>query len=323
MGILARKRRKKRHLRYAEALKAMKAYQNNQLKLEHVVDRKLTPGRSKGDGRCALSSCRQWIRWEYHMRSKVTNELLVVGSTCVWTLLELSKEKIKSFEKIERTIKDFHRMLEWRKDNLDVWQKIREAQKRRIMTLEAFWEEIKYEALDQEDTDYIRNLDLDAEEKKWLKKKDDAEKAKQVAVQNELPPDGYDKVIAALDRLVAKFPDNDFYKSLKEYSGRKILTPKQITSVKLNTNRLYYDDVIKNDPNLLNAYENCDAVVRDAFIKAAEEKKVKIYSGDLSLMKTDLGVEALVKKYRRQFHKLAGNDRDWKLYRVKKDILLA
>ena len=325
MSILSRKRKKKRYMRYTEALQAMKAYQNNELKLEQVLDLNKTShmGRSVGGGRCQISGCNQWIRWEYHLKSKITGDVIAVGSTCVWTMLELSKEQIKEFEKTERVIKDFHKMLEWRAGNMDVWKKIKEAKNRKIMSLELFWEEVEYAALDVEDTDYIRNLDLEKEEKRWIAEKEKKERMKAdksyVRGKGE-PPDGYDKVLKALEALIKKNPGEGFYKSLKEASDRGTLSDKQIISIKIATNKMYFNEVVKKDPEIMREYNECDKEVENKFLQYAKDRKLRIYVGDRGKLGSD--VSGMVRKYRKQFHDLMGKDKKWKLYRLKHNIVL-
>ena len=324
MGILSRKRKKKRYMRYVEALQSMRAYQNNELKLEMVLDLNRHPGMSIGGGRCQISSCNQWIRWEYHLKSKITGDIIAVGSTCVWTLLEMSKEQIKEFNKIEGVIKDFHKMMEWRRGNMDVWDKIRQAKNRGIMSLEPFWEEVKYAMLDDEDTDYIRSLDLNKEEDRWRVEKENKERIERAKAYKKNtkkePPEGYEKVLKALGALTDKYPKEGFYKSLKEAANRGTLSDKQIASIKIATNKMYFEEVVKKDAKLMNIYRNCDGEVEKEFLKLAGEGKIKIYSGDR--VNIEQKAEKMVRKYRKQFHKFIGKDVKWRLYRLKHNIIL-
>jgi hypothetical protein len=78
-------------------------------------------------------------------------------------MLGLSEEEIKKFEKIESSIKDFHKMIEWRKNNMDVWDKLMQLKKSDLKWFQPFWEEVEYSPLCDEDTNYIRSIDVDRE----------------------------------------------------------------------------------------------------------------------------------------------------------------
>ena len=157
-----RRRKSSNRIRYREALQALKAYQNSELELVRMIDNYLFPSKSLSCN-CQLDGCHQRIRYEYVMRSKITKDIVVVGSTCVWIMLGLSEEEIKKFEKIESSIKDFHKMIEWRKNNMDVWDKLMQLKKSDLKWFQPFWEEVEYSPLCDEDTNYIRSIDVDRE----------------------------------------------------------------------------------------------------------------------------------------------------------------
>ena len=90
MSILKRKKEKKRKMKYVDALRALKAYQNSKLKLVRVIDNGLNPNKSISH-KCQVPGCGMNIRYEYVLQSKETTEIMIAGSTCVWELLEMSK----------------------------------------------------------------------------------------------------------------------------------------------------------------------------------------------------------------------------------------
>jgi hypothetical protein len=159
------KKPRSKRIKYAEALIALKAYQNSELKLTKMIDNVFTPSKSISP-KCQLEGCGMNIRYEYILQSKVTDEIIIAGSTCVWVMLGLSEEQIKDFRKVESSIKDFHDMLSWRKDNMDVWEKLKELRKANISKFKPFWEEVEFCRLHPEDERYIRGIDVSYEIKR-------------------------------------------------------------------------------------------------------------------------------------------------------------
>jgi hypothetical protein len=156
----ALRRRASRRIKYAEALQLLKAYENNNLKIKTLIDNKLQPNKSISN-KCTLDGCGHPIRYEYVLVTIDTGIEKVVGSTCVAVMLDLSKEQIKEFSKIETTMKDFHDMLLWRKTNMDVWEKLQEIKKLNLEWFKPFWEEVDFSRLHPEDEDFIRSLSID------------------------------------------------------------------------------------------------------------------------------------------------------------------
>lgn len=319
MGVLNRRRSKRHRIKYIEALRALKAYQNSELRLLKVIDNVLAPNKSLSD-RCQVPHCNQPIRWEYVMENKKTFEQLVAGSTCVWELLNLSKKDIKEFERIELAIKDFHKMIFWKKDNMDVFKKIMELKNRKVMSFAPFWEELEYAPLDDEDTQYIRRLDVDEAEKKYheaLKKT--AQRAAQQRGGHK-PPSDYDKVLKALDYLISQDPRNKFFDSLKKQSEKRVLSPKQISCIKRSMNRDYFLKKIKPNPNLMKAYAECD---KEVYTWAREA----LNKGDLTTIRdwktsSDWGLKMVIQDGKEKIKQLIGNNIYWKMYCLKHELFV-
>lgn len=323
MSILDRKRAKKRRMKYAEAVKALKAYQNSEVQLVRMIDNYLTPNKSISQN-CQVPHCGQRIRYEYVLQNKITKDILIAGSTCVWEILKLSDADIKRFEDIERAIKDFHMMIDWRRNNRDVYAKIIELKRRGVMTHKVFWEEIEYLPLDEEDTLYIRNLDIDQEEARYnrlmeiKRQKEEAAKNRGQQAKVTIPDCEYELVIKALDTLMTKEPDNTFYQSLKKWSDTQKLTERQIHCIKADTNRNYYKEVVANNPEMLRRYGACDTYIEAKF-------KEIVGNGMLQEAREEAkkgGVRIAITKYAERFHDILKGDAYWDMYRLKNMIFV-
>ncbi len=232
---LTNKRRVKR-IRYDQALEALKVYQNNELRILTVIDNNIFPEKSVSHV-CQIPSCSQRIRYEYVMENKNNNEKLIVGSTCVWELLGLSQEEIKSFTKVENSIKDYHRKIKWERENPDVCDKIVKLKENKVNFFRPFWEEIGYAPLDDEDTNYIRGLDVDdviyKESQKLLAVQIAVESNRNRIINKSAPtPDNYDDAINGLKQLSIAFPSNSFYASLLSWvENGRVLSKAQIACI--------------------------------------------------------------------------------------------
>lgn len=322
MGVLSRRRRNKKRIKYVEALNLLKAYQNDKLKLVGVIDNRLAWSKSISCN-CQVPHCGQAIRWEYILENKIDMTRIVAGSTCVWELLDLSKEQIKSFEKVESSIKSFHAMIAWKKDNMDVFLKIKDLKERNLEYFRPFWEELDYGPLDVADTSYIRDLDID----KFIVRQKFSKSTKTSTlvsvVDLTIAPD-YQKVLTALDSLLVKFPNNAFYKSLKSFSDKRFLTPNQVFAVKRAMNQEYYRTKVLPNPQLKAEYDNCEKV-EVLFVMAVNEGSISIEGKDKdSLGKGVIPACDLVKKYSKQFNLLPNilKSATWAMYRVKYDIFV-
>jgi hypothetical protein len=179
---------KNKRIKYKEALLSLKAYQNGELQIRKVIDNKFTPSRSISKN-CQLEGCNHVIRFEYVMENKNDSTIptYVVGSTCVRVLLGLSDDEFKALEKLEATVSDFHDMIVWRKDNMDVWKKLMALKQANVTWYRPFWEEVEFCRLHPEDEQYIRSLDVDAVIREDEKRKQEAEARKARLAQYSRP----------------------------------------------------------------------------------------------------------------------------------------
>ena len=232
-GRKLRNRRRKERIRYDQALEALEIYHNDELKISTVIDNGFFPEKSISHT-CQVPSCSQRIRYEYVMENKKNGDILVVGSTCVWELLDMNSEQIKDFNRIERSIKDYHKMLEWSKENPDVVEKLERLKMKDIGFFRPFWEEIEYAPLDAEDTDYIRELDVD---KVIYVESNIAIKAKTRVFKNReraqrILPSNYNTLLGYLKELTSSYPNNKFYNDLSSWvSSGKTLSSGQLSCI--------------------------------------------------------------------------------------------
>jgi hypothetical protein len=354
-SIMSRRKMKKRLFKYVEALTALKAYGNSEMKVKEIIDNVMFPNRSRSH-HCQVPHCGMAIRYEYVMVNKTSGDEIVVGSTCVWEMLGLSKEQIKEFGKFESTVKEFHKMLAWKKDNQDVYAKVKDLEGRNVKPFEPFWNEVKYTSLGDWDTEYIRNLDVDAEEKRYkesleriaarrnrtyaplapvapvssvvVKSIDDRKMLNDKSITYSDDAE-YVKVLTCLDRLIARNSNDGFLISLRNDSNEKSLTFSQMRAVKLETNRVYYEDKVKDDPIKNKIYMGCEFVVEPLFLKAGKDKDIKVFGPDLERLENNkCGYRNMVNKYRSQFNEFIQTKCDadtkyaWMMYRIKHAILI-
>ncbi len=303
---------KKKHMKYIDALNKLRSYQKGNLRLTDVVDNAWTPSKSISD-KCQVEGCGKRIRYEYILRNVETEEMLIAGSTCVWAMLDLSKDEIKDFNKIERTIKDYHKSLKWRLDNPDVWEKVVELKKRGFRDFEPFWVEAERVDLTDEDTEYLRNLDLDTAGTVTLSGHSGH------STVSSLSKDEYKKVMEYLELLSDKYPDRRYIQYLWSISKNTVLSDQQVRSVKLEVQKDYYETKVKSNPPLLELYNKADDEFIPAFKKLVEERKVRVYSEDLKLLDTE--PENLISKYRKQINDHMSSV-VWGLYRIKNGVVL-
>ncbi len=243
------KSRKKDRIRYEDALEALKTYENGELRIRTVIDNHYFKGFASN---CQVPGCNQHIRYEYVMENKESGDKLIAGSTCVWILLGLSEEQIKTFKRVEKGIKNYHKVLEWERENYDVKKALDELKSNRVVFFKPFWEEIEFEPLDEEDTEYIRNIiprlrELivksrisvgTAKSSVYANSEKKVQLPEQVPVVKIIKPvpvksADYDDVVRYLEKLAVKFPSNRFYSSLLEWiDGGKVLTPAQLNCVR-------------------------------------------------------------------------------------------
>ncbi len=153
------KRKKVQRIHYDQALEALKAYQSEDLCVSNVTDNITFPDESISNV-CQVPGCGQKIRYEYVIENKENYDKIIVGSTCVGEVLGLGEEETKDFPKIENAIKDYHRKIRWERMYPDVVEKLNALKENDIRFFRPFWEEIVYAPLDEEDTEYIKNLNV-------------------------------------------------------------------------------------------------------------------------------------------------------------------
>lgn len=302
----------KKHMKYVDALNKLRSYQKGNLSLVDVIDNGWTPSRSVSD-KCQVEGCGKKIRYEYILKNTENDSRIVAGSTCVWVLLDMSKEEIKDFNKIERTIKDYHKSLKWRLDNPDVWDKVVELRNRNLKEFEPFWVEVERIDLVEEDTEFLRNLDMSVVEHMVLSGNSRG------GTVSSLTTDEYKKVIGYLNDLVVKYPDRTYLQYLLTTSKSMVLSDQQVRTVKIEVQRDYFLTKVLNNPKLVSLYEKADDEFIPVFKKLVADKKVRMFSDDLK--KLDTEPRSLISKYRKQV-----NDHEssilWGLYRIKNSVVL-
>jgi hypothetical protein len=317
-------------IKYSDALQRLKAFQNNKLIIVGMVDNNLSPTKSISN-KCQVDSCNRRIRYEYKLMNKDTKELIIVGSTCVGHMLDLSVGEVKNFNKLDKSIKDFHAMILWRKDNKDVYDKLITLEKHNIKWFTPFWEEIKYCPLHPDDTAYIRGIDLDKEFKRnkvilgnkaTVVVTSSCSKVKTTAVIDE----HYGRVLSYLDELFSKYPKDSMLLSFKtQIDSGKVLTENQQTHIKYRVNKEYFDTKIKGTPKEV-LYNNCDKDIITTFQQHVDAKLIKIFYLDLDVLYTNKVLD-LIKKYKKQFDKSLDKDPKlkelWKFFRIKHNIILS
>lgn len=258
-GISSKRLSPKSRIKYEDAIKAIKGYETSELKIEDVVDNFTNPQKSVSC-HCQVPGCGHAIRYEYHLRNKVDNTLLVAGSTCVWPLLGLSEIERKNFNRYDDAIREFYALSIWKDDNKDVLSKLDILKHNKIYEYRPFWEELEYCRLTDEDTEYIRSLDVDKVlEKKKEKEYKKAQAISKTSLVNELD---YRILLDKLNTLVDRYPNNSFYQSLKQKSSKYRLTDKQLDCIKKGVNKMWYEDIVKGKP--FDCWDICDNVVYSA-----------------------------------------------------------
>lgn len=261
-GLSSRRLSPKYPIKYEDAIKGLESYENGELKIVDVIDNVLFPARSVSN-HCQVPGCNHPIRYEYVLENKVTKERFVAGSTCVWPTLGMSELQKKEFLTYEGVVKEYHAMLWWRNANPDVVEKIEKAQRANLNQFRPFWQEIDHSPLLDEDTEYIRNTDMDAiiaaKEEREKKAREWREMSQ---AQREQRNAEYQKVLTALDGLIKADPKNEFYASLKWSSERGRLTDKQIRCIKVDCNKRWFKTNVEPNPVKMAIYKDCDIIVR-------------------------------------------------------------
>ena len=314
-GLSSKRLSPKNRIKYTDAVKGITKYESADYTLDGVIDNKLEPNHSISCN-CQIPGCNMRIRYEYVLKDKKSGNKVVAGSTCVWPTLGMSELEKKEFLSYDKAIKEHSDLLEWEKANPDVVAKLDRLKGLSLHQYRPYWEEIEYSRLMDEDTEYIRNLDVDEivrrlEEAKRVKeerRRKEEEYRKASDEEKKRLDDEYNRVLQGLDSLIENNPDSAFYKSLKSQVryGRK-LTEKQCDCVKRGVNQLWYDTKIKGTSS--DVMKSCVSVVH------AELSNLKV-SFDFS-NKDD------IRKATSLFDRMDPAKRmAWRLYRVKMGLVV-
>ena len=158
-GLNSKKLSEGYRLKFRDTLKDLSLYSNEDLELTEVVDNEASPELSLSD-RCMIKGCGKRIRFEYHVHEKNTGNLIVCGSNCCCTLLGLSKLQQKSFKSIEAALKEKKELEDYRKNNPDIVRKLEKLNEYDLPFYKPFCDEIAVSALTEEDTEFIRSLNM-------------------------------------------------------------------------------------------------------------------------------------------------------------------
>lgn len=256
-GLTSKRLNPKNRIKYEDALRLVKQYENSELKIDSVIDNTRKP--THNGCHCGLPGCGQRIRYEYILKSKdAGNDTeLVAGSTCVWPTLGMSELQKKEFFKLDTAIRDHYALLDWKDANKDVVDKLERLKAIKANYYKAFWEEIETAPLLDEDTEFIKGVDLAKEEEKaYYKEK----------FEN-LEKEAYNKAVAYIPELRSYYKTNTFAQSLCSAveAGRK-LTGNQFRWLKVLINRMWFDNNVKGT-----AYDfsnTCEDMLKAVFSNA-------------------------------------------------------
>ena len=157
-GLNSKKLSMDYRVKFRDTLNSLSLYRNNDLELTNVVDNEANPELSLSN-KCLVQGCGKRIRFEYHVYDK-NNNLIVCGSNCCCTLLGLSKLQQKSFKSIEAALKEKKELDDYRKNNPDIVWKLEKLKEYNLPFYKPFCDEIAVSALTDEDTDFIRKLNM-------------------------------------------------------------------------------------------------------------------------------------------------------------------
>lgn len=253
-GLSSKRLSKKSRIKYEDAVNTILQYENSELKISEVLDN--TRKASHNNCHCGLPGCGQRIRYEYILKSKTqkTDSEIVAGSTCVWPTLGFSELQKKEFFKLDSVIRDHYALLDWKDNNKDVVEKLYQLKSNDISYYKAFWVEIETAPLLPEDTDYIRNVDVDKE----IEKKKYREEYKSLSTND------YNKAIAYSDELKVYYKGNNFVESIcAQIDANRRLTAGQFRWLKVLINRMWFNKNIKGTNKDFSA--NCDQILESVF----------------------------------------------------------
>ena len=304
-GLSSKRLNPKHKIKYEDAIKSLEGYENSELKIAEVIDNVLYPHRSISC-QCQIPGCNHRIRYEYVLENKTSHQRIVAGSTCVWPTLGLSELEKKDFMKYEKVVKEYHDMIVWRKENQDVWDILMRLKDENFTAYKPFWKEVESCRLTDEDTEYIRGIDVDKLiQKREEKDKREEELRRMTAAEREKKEAEYKKVIDGLYKLINKYPENSFYLSLVKSVKHNIrLTDNQIKWIKIGCNKMWYEENIKGtSKDIMDKCEEIITPVLEKYGYRRDEESIKLINDNIS------GETGMVR--------LA-----WNLFKVKENLVL-
>ena len=265
-GLSSKRLNPKNKIKYTDAIKSLTGYESSELKIAEIVDNVLYPNKSVSCN-CQIPGCNHKIRYEYILENKASKERIVAGSTCVWPTLGLSELEKKDFMKFEKVVKEYHDMLTWKSENTDVWDKLMKLKDNDFTSYRAFWKEVETCRLTEEDTEYIRSLDVDNMIKVREEKARKAEELRRMTAEQRAEEEkAYNKVIDGLYKLINKYPDNSFYLSLvRSVKNGYRLTDSQLRWIKIGCNKIWYEENIKGTQR--DIMDKCEDIVKPVLAK--------------------------------------------------------
>ena len=254
-GLSSKRLSPKNRIKYEDAIKSLKGYENADMAIDEVIDNYWKPEKSISH-HCQIPGCGQKIRYEYVLKDKRSAKKVIVGSTCVWPTLGFSELGKKEFDTLDKAVREHGLLITWMAENQDVVDKLGRLKSENLTFFRAFWQEIEYCRLTDEDTEYIRNVDVDKEIEKRNKaeerRKNRLEARKNIQQYPIRPPynpenedASYKKVLKSLETLANENPQNHFYYSLVQQSKRRRLTDNQMFYIKRDANTRWYEKSIK------------------------------------------------------------------------------
>lgn len=272
-------------------------YENSELRIDEVLDN--TRKTSHNNCHCGLPGCGQKIRYEYILKSKTDPEAneLVAGSTCVWPTLGLSELEKKDFFKMDAAIRDHYALLDWKDEHQDVLDKLEVLKQNNVTYFKAFWQEVETAPLLDEDTEYIRKVNVEEE----VAKVKYAEKFRNIDWET------YRKAVSYVDELRAFYPNDSFVQDICRVarSGRR-LSGNQFRWLKVLVNRMWYDSKVKGTDR--DIYNTCEDYLTEVF----DRNNFTSHSDLVAVARVEEDV-------------VRTNDRNirwaWNLYKVKKAII--
>lgn len=156
-GLDSKKISKEYHVKYDDALKMLSEGNKGQIRVINAVDNVLNPDKSMSH-KCQISSCGKRIRYEYWIQDSNTNKTISVGLNCACAMLGKSKLDTKTLKSLDVVMKEKAELEQWKVEHPQTYNKLLKIEKLNLVHFKPFCEEIKYTALNKEDTKYIDSV---------------------------------------------------------------------------------------------------------------------------------------------------------------------